>query len=264
MYSRNGLFTFLMSLFRGNEESVIRAFQEYFVGTTELGQTVFWQIDQRSIVRTGKVIQYDGDTGKRRKDRNPNWMHSILKKTGSLPNDFALKQCFFGEHLIRKYNDLPIAIVESEKTALVATICHWAFPSIVWIACGGKSLLTLQRLLKLPRDRQLVLYPDEDAFSQWDELGNRARRVGIDVRTSRLGEKFVMPTGWDIADLLFQIQSARNLERQPGTGFRSDSEEAREERLAIMTFEGGLSEAEAVDQIDPQLSSLEANPFTKT
>jgi hypothetical protein len=32
--------------------------------------------------------------------------------------DFELKQCYFGEHLLEKYPEKPVAVVESEKTAV--------------------------------------------------------------------------------------------------------------------------------------------------
>ncbi len=42
----------------------------------------------------------------------------------------------FGEHLLKKYPDKPVCLVEAEKTAL---ICAAMVP--VWVAVGGKTQL---------------------------------------------------------------------------------------------------------------------------
>jgi hypothetical protein len=44
------------------------------------------------------------------------WVHSVLK----LPN-YNLSQCFFGEHLLIDTTKT-VAIVESEKTAVIASV----------------------------------------------------------------------------------------------------------------------------------------------
>ena len=51
----------------------------------------------------------------------------------NLPN-YNLKQCLFGEHLLSEIPTKPVAIVESEKSALVAT--HY-MPEFIWLATGG-------------------------------------------------------------------------------------------------------------------------------
>ena len=92
----------------------------YRVGTSKhwQGATVFWQIAADGEVRGGKIMLYDRLTGHRVQEPFPhiNWVHSVLK----LP-DFKLTQCFFGEHLLPYIRDKPVAIVESEKTAILAT-----------------------------------------------------------------------------------------------------------------------------------------------
>ena len=61
---------------------------------------------------------YSPKTGKRSKEpyHAPNWVHKVL----NLP-EFSLQQCFFGEHLL-KGNTKPVAICESEKTAIIASV----------------------------------------------------------------------------------------------------------------------------------------------
>jgi len=42
------------------------------------------------------------------------WAHKALK-LGNL----SLNQCLFGEHLLNEYRNKPVAIIKSEKTAII-------------------------------------------------------------------------------------------------------------------------------------------------
>jgi hypothetical protein len=217
---------------------------------------VFWQIDVNRRIRTGKLIAYDRATGNRRKDVSPNWVHALLKKAGKLPENFALKQCYFGEHLLSKYPGLPIAIVESEKSAVVASLCKSVFPDLIWLACGGKSNLKVERLLRLGNDRTILLFPDADGFEKWQITALEASISGADIRVSDLIEKRATEaqkrSGWDIADYLIQAQIDVN-RSDPAIEMNSnlqkcspDLDDIYEERKSIMMIDGGLT-ARAVD-----------------
>lgn len=244
-YSGNHLLNFLFHQFRREEEAVINAFKKYLVGTGVHGETIFWQIDERREVRSGKVILYDPGTGRRRKDRNPNWVHSILKRSGQLPATFDLRQCFFGQHLLRNDRHTPIAIVEAEKTAVVAEICSSTFPRMIWLASGGKSGLTVRKLEQVAAGRLVILYPDADAFESWNSIADAGRRQGIDVRVSfvvrHLSKALGNFRGLDIADCLLEIRAQENRQTLLDDALR----ETCEERMAIMTIDGRLSEQAA-------------------
>jgi hypothetical protein len=62
------------------------------------------------------------------------WVHNKLKKSGALPEDFNLQQCFFGEDLLALYQDKSVAIVESEKSAIIASAL---IPNLIWLAAGN-------------------------------------------------------------------------------------------------------------------------------
>ena len=113
-YEHNNLVQFLVNRFGQKEtEDAVR---HYFIGSSSWNNaTVFWQIDQNNRIRTGKIMQYNKETGKRIKEpiSKISWVHSRLRI-----NDFNLAQCLFGEHLLQDTTKI-VAIVESEKTAII-------------------------------------------------------------------------------------------------------------------------------------------------
>ncbi len=120
-YQTNKLFQYLTSQF--GEEDTLKLCRKYKVGSAKYweGATVFWQTDINGRVRTGKVMLYDSETGKRIKQpyNHITWAHSLLKQ-----EDFNLKQCFFGEHLLPKStNKSGKNISPCEKVFILSIIC---------------------------------------------------------------------------------------------------------------------------------------------
>ena len=135
----NPLYRYLTKV--AGKEKTDRLFNLYKVGTSKMwnGATVFWQIDINGNVRAGKIMGYDAKTGHRIKHpfNQVNWVHSVKR----VP-DFHMKQCLFGEHLLSE-TSIPastVAIVESEKTALIAALF---IPDFVWLATGGMKIASL-------------------------------------------------------------------------------------------------------------------------
>lgn len=152
-YGNNNLSVYLKSLF--GEEVTSRLLKKYCVGTSKkwngAGATIFWQKDIQNKVRTGKIMLYSPTTGKRIKE--PPYF-SFVNYELKLP-EFNLNQCFFGEHLL-KDDDKPVAIAESEKTAIIAS---YYLPQFTWLACGGSDGLTNEKCEVLA-GRNICLYPD--------------------------------------------------------------------------------------------------------
>ena len=139
---------------------------DYQLGVTSKKDVIFFQLDINGSCRTGKIMKYDPETGHRIKDENCpgriNWVHSLMKSSGQLPKDWELTQCLFGEHLLRQYPNKVVALVESEKTAV---ICAGLMPRFLWLATGGKSMIN-ERLLVL-KGRKVVAFPDIDGYDEW-------------------------------------------------------------------------------------------------
>lgn len=168
---RNDLMYFIWNLFDydktdWNETITNRLSNEYGIGTYG-NDVVFWQIDINGNIRTGKIMKYKrnghrvkGDNGDR-----IDWVHAKMKKKGILPDTFSLVQCLFGEHLLAKYSSKKVAVVESEKTALLGSAC---FDNFVWVATGGKNTGFIEKC-KVLKGRDVILFPDFDGFTEWQE-----------------------------------------------------------------------------------------------
>ena len=180
----NHLISYLKTMIPSS--AIDRIIADYRLASTPDQAIIFLQIDQDNQCRTGKIMQYNPTTGHRIKDPDKpgriNWLHSILKRRKQLPPDWQLTQCLFGEHLLPQHPNKTVALVESEKTAI---ICAALMPQYLWLATGGKSGLTSERLNSL-KGRKIIVFPDIDAFKDWQQ--KIFTFPHLDIRISRLLE----------------------------------------------------------------------------
>ncbi|MDJ1481750.1 DUF6371 domain-containing protein [Cytophagaceae bacterium YF14B1] len=198
-YLNNAFVLFLYDRFGSVQaEELVK---KYCIGNSKKwpGATVFWQLDTEWKARTGKIMLYDRATGKRVKQpfNHVHWVHSILKL-----EDFHLKQCFFGEHLLDiEPSDKPIAIVESEKTAVIASLYFYDF---IWLACGGLSTLSPERLKSL-QDRKVILFPDLNGFEKWTEAAKDFPNITVSNLLETIATDQEREKGLDLADYLLRF-----------------------------------------------------------
>lgn len=118
--------------------------------------------------------------------------------------DWELRQCLFGEHLLREYPEKTVALVESEKTAV---FCAGLMPGHLWLATGGKQGLN-ERLMVL-QGRRVVAYPDIDGYDEWVRKLSEFPSLG--VRVSPLLQQHAtaedVAAHIDIADWLLRYRS---------------------------------------------------------
>lgn len=195
-----------------SDEQIRNAAEHYTLGATRSKEVIFWQIDIHGKVRTGKIMQYTPETGKRIKHESGviDWVHNKLKKAGALPEDFNLQQCFFGEHLLTIYPDRYIGIVESEKSAII-TSC--IVLDMIWLAAGNLNGLTIEKCQAL-KGREIILYPDLGAFEKWSIKATEIQKqCGCKVTVSTLLEDEATDTdranGLDIADFIIAELNSR-------------------------------------------------------
>jgi predicted RNA-binding Zn-ribbon protein involved in translation (DUF1610 family) len=205
----SNLTLFLQSKFnKGHVDSVLNLFEVYTTQEYWSRSTVFIQRDISSQIRQIKIMDYDPHTGKRVIAAGNGHIviaGRIFAEELGL-KDIHMSQCFFGEHLLNKFPEKVVGIVESEKTAIIASIC---IPEMVWLATGGKNGCRWYdpKVFKVLDGRVIELYPDNDQIQEWRDLvydHRLGRKTVINVRDDfrrmmRVGEE-----KHDIADYILQ------------------------------------------------------------
>ena len=187
-FKENTFFMWLVKLF--GQDVAMDLQSKYNIGTAKNNGTIFFQQDSEGKFRTGKVMYYQSN-GKRNKNRNSWYVHRSVKE------DFELVQVFFGEHLIKENPDKPVALVESEKTAILMSIFE---PEYTWLASGGANMLNSYRLLRLPR-LDLVC-PDQGEFDNWKDKTKSFFNREMDGRVEKAFREGKVAKGADILDLI--------------------------------------------------------------
>jgi hypothetical protein len=188
-YIHNNFILFLAGIF--GWEQALQAAGKYNIGTAKYwhGATVFWQVDKHLKIRTGKIMLYDKETGKRVKApfNHVAWVHNLVGSSERLPvgslqtktatANFLLEQCFFGEHLLWLDENAVVGITESEKTAVMASIM---MPGFTWLAAGSLNGLDPHKC-KVLKNRTVLLFPDVGAYDNWLA---RARELNLRIPTA--------------------------------------------------------------------------------
>lgn len=178
-------------------ETVRRVYEDYRIGVADQGDIIFWQIDEQQRVRTGHIMAYD-NSGHRYGHNG--WVHDDLKSgrmRGHLPEGYVLQQCFFGQHLLPKYPDAHVCLVESEKTALIMAVRQ---AQHLWLATCSSGGLNAEKLECL-RGRRFTLFPDSGCLEKWQTIMSKTK--GLHYSISDQMEPF--PPNTDLADLLLQM-----------------------------------------------------------
>jgi hypothetical protein len=198
LYILNPLFEALHKALRIPREILIEAFRSNGVGTANRGYTIFWLRNSDGLFCQPKWVAYGADA-RRRKDKEPMVPSAYSAAAGYRP-------CLFNAHLLKANRAKDVALVESEKTALLCTLARQYERQYVWLAVGG-SHLTESKAVEL-KGRRVVYYPDND------KAGREALTKSLDL-LSRMGieavEGYYPPSilqrmgdrgGWDWADYL--------------------------------------------------------------
>lgn len=190
-------------------EQMQEAVGRYRLGCSRDGGVIFWQIDTLGHEYDGKIMYYRPDCH-RDHQRHPQWVSNLLKRqfVQRFPEMAAwmpeTNHCLFGTHLVsladgaddadvlntNLTNNTNLAVVEAEKTAVIMS-AH--YPQYLWLAAGGLTELTAQKLFPL-RHHRIVLFPDTDpdqtAYTRWYTVAQEARRqYCLDITVSSLLER---------------------------------------------------------------------------
>ena len=176
---------------------------DYMIGSSKHwnGSTVFWQVDKQGRVRSGKIMLFDKANGKRVKKpfSHINWVHKVMQL-----DDFNLSQCYFGEHLVIEDDMRDVAIVESEKTAIIASIY---LPEFIWLASGSLNGINIEKS-KILKGRTCHLFPDLGAVEKWEEKAQALNFLlpetvfNVSTLLEELSNTYELVQGCDLADYL--------------------------------------------------------------
>ena len=237
---------------------------EYNLGVTKNLATIFYQKDRQGRFRGGKIIDYSVDTGHRLKNTAcpVTWVHPVFKRHGFIPQGWEMSQVLFGEHLIDKYPNKIICLVEAEKSAV---FCAGLMPEYLWVATGGKTQLGDR--LNVLRGRRVIAIPDIDAFDAWSDYFQQ--RLDLDVTVSDFVERFATDADReaqiDIADLFIRwhLQRTTAVPPVPSIPFSSGTERTVPQFTNPVTAEvAKYFSPEVLNDLDALITDLDLVPIS--
>jgi hypothetical protein len=211
--------------FEANDIS--KVIELYRLGTVSngyrAGAITFPFIDIKDNIRTIQVKQFD----KNNHTIGTDFLHSMIEKyytrlNKPLPEwlESYIEQdikvsCLFGEHLLMKYPNNPIGLVEAPKTAIYCTL-YFGMPKpdkLIWLAVYNKSSFSFEKS-KVLDGRLVYVFPDlsdkGSTFSQWQtKVKEFEKRLSTRFIFSNLLEQLALEqdkkNGNDIADFLIKL-----------------------------------------------------------
>lgn len=202
----------------------------YLLGNSKRwkGSTCFWYVDVDFNIRQAKVMHYTLGPGTINRTKS----HQLAYKWSDTSNSYFedinhsekifkagkkilnnqeanLLDCFFGEHLLKLFPNKQIAIVESEKSAI---ICSIYYPKYLWIATGGVNgcKWTEKDVCKALEGRSIVLFPDLGCFDKWFEKSKEIQsqvncKINVSPKLENIASQEQRSQGLDLADFVLTI-----------------------------------------------------------
>ncbi len=199
------------------------------VGGNNKNETLFYYQDINNNFINVKRISYQNDL-----HRNKNIPPAYFYK-----KDNGFGQCLYGEHLLDKATfNIPVILVESEKTALISSYC---MPSKLWLATGGANGLTEDKARVLKGRNVFILVDSDPQGRKSAESINRILDQ-YKIKNSVIDLFKSESNGMDLADYL--IEQLKELQIIKSI-LNSSELEHFNERAGILQYQWNLSRYEA-------------------
>lgn len=125
--------------------------------------------------------------------------------------------CLFGEHLLKRFPNNPVGLVEAPKTAVYCSL-YFGIPKnpqdIIWLAVYNKSSFSFEKL-KVLAGKRIITFPDAskegNTFNEWRKKADEIERAlpGTVFHFSELLERHANEKdkygGKDLADYLIKL-----------------------------------------------------------
>jgi hypothetical protein len=243
---QNNFFQFLTLLFGYGIAKEL--FARYLIGTSSFwkGAALFPQIDTEGYLRQIKIMLHNAFTGKRVKEgatverfdrQQRKYITEVAEKSCSLiygrfidetTKGLNLEQTFFGCHLLTEFPNKPVCIVESEKTALVASVY---MPGFLWLATGGASGCKWRdyAIYKVLKNRSVTFFPDHGFFNRktgktcFEEWTDRVARISEALQNPRIRVSDILEKRLNSLERIDQDLADLLLTRDENTGIALSS-----------------------------------------
>lgn len=232
-YEKN---TFVQNLFYGVQfpfevDEVTKVIQLYRLGTvikgSWTGAVTLPYIDKQGFVRTIQVKKFDEQNHTTAQNKLDKVILSGLKKENKAVPEWLTKHidygdkygyftCLFGEHILSKYPNNPVALVEAPKTAVYGWLYFNQHPTAknwLWLAVYNKSSFSFDKLKAL-KGRTVYVFPDlskdGSTFAEWEQKARNYEKQlpGTRFVFSKYLEQYATEQerneGADIADILIR------------------------------------------------------------
>ena len=218
----------------------------YCVGGWKDGRVVFWMIDHTGVPRAAKLMKYLPD-GHRDKTQHPGWIYNQDGCRQKLdPDAHTILKPLFGSHLLTRYPQAVVNIVESEKTAVIMANYYGDSERQIWLACGGLQHLRLDAMQPLiDQGRTVWLWPDKDGRDKWQEVADKLGSEKVRVYTQFFDTCWTEADGMkaDVADIAIRMMRTGDKPRH------TDDGQGATDQNAAAGFSHGATPAPTSDTI---------------
>lgn len=287
-YNECSFFTFLSK--KGIPDELLeKVIEMYYLGTIQtgylLGALSIPYINEEDNIAFVQVKMFNESNN----TIKTNALHSLLNRNSENDwvNEYEKNEqkvtCFFGSHLLKRYPNNPVVLVEAPKTAIYGA-CYYGVPKtesdFLWLAVYNKSSLT-ENKFKILEGRKILLIPDLSidsvTFNEWkDKALLFARKlnstnVSIFDFLEQCAPADLRNSGGDFADYLAQFSwqdfNAKFISDKSDKGdpqrkhFTKESIVEKPNSELILLFEPykGYSKQEIIDMLADNFIFLKLN-----